>query len=456
MTSRIRTSVAALCSLLALWASSPAARPEDAVAQPPAASADAETQLPDWSAVSRQALSLEECLALALAHNPRLAAAHADVRMAGAGLRGARGSDDPRVSVTGRYTLLEQAPRFTIPQMGTLVYGERKNWDLGLALQIPIYTGGKTGAYKDQAQALLDVAIAGAARERQAVARDTVVAYFGVLKGADMVAVAEEHLKSLAAQEDAVRQMFEVGLVAKLDALRAEVARKAADEGLTQARNAHATALEGLRAVLGAPPETGLAVSGIYAEVELSGELPPALAEAHEARPEVAAMRAYRRAAEASVELAEAGRDPQFGLFAQWDFLRSSAMPETGRWMVGLGMSWSILDGRESQSAEDRARAQIEKLDAQTQSLLDGITLQVTQALLDLGAATERLRTTEAALASADEAVELAAVSYANELVPLTDLLAAEVARFGAKTDHAAAVYDQRVAGAEYVFALGR
>jgi outer membrane protein len=446
---RLRLLAVPVAACLALGLGSGAARAQTS-APPPAEEAL------DWSVVSGQALSLEECLALALAHNPRLAAVHADVRMAGAGLRGARKADDPRVGVTGRYTLLEQAPRFTIPQMGTLVYGERQNWDLGLALRIPIYTGGKTGAYKDQARAMLDVAVAGAARERQSVARDTVVAYFAVLKAADIVAAAEEHQKSLAAQEDAVRQMFGVGLVPKLDALRAEVARKAADEGLTQARNAHATALASLRAVLGAPPETGLAVSGVYQDAELPREMPAALDEAHEARPEVAAMRAYRRAAAAGVDLARAGKDPQLGFFAQWDFLRSTAMPQTGRWMVGLGLTWDILDGGEASSAEDRARAQIEKVDAQLASLNDGITLQVTQALLNLGAAAERVRTTEAALASADEAVDLAGVSYANELVPLTDLLAAEDARLAAKTGHAAALYDLRVAGAEYVFALGR
>ncbi len=426
------------------------------LALPLAAQEPPATPAPAWEQAAGRPLDLEECVALALAHNPRLTAAHAEVRAAEADLRAARGADDPRLSLTGRATLLETSPRFTIPAMGTLVYGERQNWDLGLALQIPIYTAGRAGARKDQAEAMKEVAVAGASRERQAVAHDAVLAYFGVLEAADRVAVAEEHLEALAAQAEATQRMFEVGLIPKLDALRADVARTGAEEGLTRARNGHAVALAALRAVLGAPADTTLAVSGRYGEAELPPELPGALDEAKEARPEVAMMRAYRRAAQAGVDLARAGDDPQVGLFAQWDFLRSSAMPQTGRWAIGLGLSWSILDGRESRSAADRARAQIERVDAQTQSQLDGITLQVTQAFLNLGAARERVRTAEAALASAEEAVDLAGVSYANELIPLTDLLAAEDARLAVKTEHASAVYDVRVAAAELVFALGR
>ncbi len=447
-----RTLAGALLGLLVLGPAR-ARDPEPAPATDARATEGLESEAPVFP---DRPIGLEEALALALAHNPRVVAAHADVRSARAETRRAEGSDDPRLTASGSYTRLEDKPSFTIPGMGTLVYGERNNWDLGLRLQIPIFTAGRTGAYKDQAEAMLDAAVAAAARERQSVARDAVAAYFTVMKAADMVEVAEEHHKAMAAQHDAVTRMHGVGLVAKLDPLRSEVALRSAEEMVTKARNGHAVALAALRAALGAPEDWRPAVSGEYREVELPANLDAALAEAKARRPEVAMMAGYRRAAEAGADMADAGNDPQLGLFAQWDFLRSSAMPETGRWAVGIGMSWNITDGKESSSAEEQARARIERVDAETQSLMDGITLQVTQALLNLGAARERVRTTEAGLASADEAVQLAAVSYANELIPLTDLLSAEAARAQAKSDYAAALYDARTATAEFVFALGR
>jgi outer membrane protein TolC len=401
-------------------------------------------------------LDLKDCVAIALAFNPRLVAANAQVREAEAALTGAKGADDPKVSLSAAHILLEEQPSLDVQGFGTFLYGSRVNWNVGLKLQIPIYTSGLTGGYKDQASAMLDAAVARAARERQTVGRDAVTAYFGVLEARAMVDVAEGQVEALSAQHNAVSRMHEVGLVPKLDPLRTEVALAGAEEMLTQARNGAEVAKANLRMVMGLPREVPFEISGEYADPDIPAELEPAIQEALENRPEVAMLSAHRRAAEAAKDIADAGDDPQLGFFAQWDFARDSRQPDTGRWSLGLGLEWNIFDGDEASSGEDQAAAQIDRIQAEAQALRDGITLQTTQAFLDLQAARDRVRTMEAAVESADEAVELAAVGYANEFTPLTDLLAAEAERTKARNDYVIALNDLRVAMAELLYAMGR
>lgn len=440
--------VAALGSAWALAQEPPV--DADAVLEPRLAVSADEVALPEGP------LALRDCVTVALAFNPRLVAANAQIREAQAALTGAKGADDPRLSLSAASILLEKQPSLDVEGFGTFLYGSRLNWDVGLKLQIPIYTSGKTGAYKDQAEAMLDAAVSLAARERQAVARDAVRAYFGVLQARAMAEVAETQVRALEAQHDAVSRMHGVGLVSKLDPLRTEVALAGAEEMRTRAANGIAIAMAGLRAVMGLPREVQFEVSGEYASPDLPPDLEAAIREALEFRPEVSTVQAYRRAAEAAREIADAGNDPQLGFFAQWDFARDTRMPNTGNWSLGLGLTWDIFDGDEAKSGEDQARARIERIEAEAQALRDGITLQTTQAFLEMQAAEERVRTMEAAVRSAEEAVELAAVGYANDITPLTDLLTAEADRTKARNDWVIAQNDLRVAMAELMYAMGR
>lgn len=440
--------VAALGSAWALAQEPPV--DADAVLEPRLAVSADEVALPEGP------LALRDCVTVALAFNPRLVAANAQIREAQAAFTGAKGADDPRLSLSAASILLEEQPSLDVEGFGTFLYGSRLNWDVGLKLQIPIYTSGKMGAYKDQAEAMLDAAVSLAARERQTVARDAVRAYFGVLQARAMADVAETQVRALEAQHDAVSQMHGVGLVPKLDPLRTEVALAGAEETRTRAVNGVAVAMAGLRAVMGLPREVGFDVSGEYASPDLPPDLEKAIQEALEFRPEVSTVQAYRRAAEASREIADAGNDPQLGFFAQWDFARDTRMPNTGNWSLGLGLTWDIFDGDEANSGEDQARARIDRIEAEAQALRDGITLQTTQAFLEMQAAEERGRTMEAAVRSAEEAVELAAVGYANDITPLTDLLTAEADRTKARNDWVIAQNDLRVAMAELMYAMGR
>jgi len=399
---------------------------------------------------------LQRCVNAALARNPSLRMAAAEIAIARADLAQARSTDDPRINASGSLMAFQDPPSFIMPGLGQVVYGQRLNADAALQVDIPLTTGGQTDAAKAMARAGIRAAMARDMRARQSVVLEAVTAYFNVLKAADMQKVAEAQRTALAAQNHAVTKMHEVGLVAKLDPLRTTAALAGAEEAVILCGNRAKLAEAALKAVLGLDPDQPIVVVERFEDIALPADLKAAVDEALTNRPEVQELRAQIDQADSARRFADNQDHPTLGVFGRADLARSSALPRTGVFSAGIGVKWPLFDGNASEAAEDRAIAQRSQLEARLDGLRDQITVEATEAFLALQSSQPRIETTEKAVAAADEGFELAAVGYANQVVPLTDMLDAQAQRAKAQNDRAAAVHDRRAAMARLVFALGR
>ena len=183
------------------------------------------------SAEALKRCNLNEVIATALANHPSLRGAEAKVAGSEAPNGQAKSGYAPKVDATLGYTQLHEDPSFTIAPFGTLVYGETGNKQASVVAQYPPATGGKLPAMNRQAAAGIRMSQEELVRQRQEVALGASTAYFTVLKAKSMVGVAQDQLKALTAQRDAIGKMLKQGVVTRIDLLRAETGVSGAEEG---------------------------------------------------------------------------------------------------------------------------------------------------------------------------------------------------------------------------------
>jgi len=396
----------------------------------------------------------------ALANHPSLRGAAAQLNAFAAQAQQAKSGYSLKVEATLGLTRLQNDPSFSVPPLGTLVFGKADNKQASVTAQYPLTTGGKLEGLNRQAQAGIAASQEALARQRQQVALDVTTAYFSVLKASQMVEVARDQLKALQAQRDAIAKMLEQGVVTRIDLLRAETGVSGAQEFETKARNGEAVATAALANAMGSAADSALNVAAGDAQAspaaDLPGETAAAIEEALRQRPELRQVEAQHSAAAAGVDVARSGKRPTAGLFAQYDAGRPTFMPETGNWSAGVMLKLNVFDGGATSADVTRAEAQAAQVQAGLDELRNGIRLQVTQAFLNVSSAKERVKTTEQAVATAEEGVRLVRVGYENGVTTITDFLAAQAELTKARTDHVTALFDVQIAQSELRFALGR
>jgi outer membrane protein TolC len=116
----------------------------------------------------------------------------------------------------------------------------------------------------------------------------------------------------------------------------------------------------------------------------------------------------------------------------------------------------SLYDGGTSQAKLEAANAQRDKLRAQKDALSQEITMQVTNAILNMQTAEKKVQSAAQANAMAEEAFRAAETSYINQVVPMIDVLSAQTTLTNTRMQLALAEFDRQTALIQYRLALGK
>ncbi len=403
-----------------------------------------------------QTYDLEQVVQTALDNHASLRMSAGEVMAARAQVGQVAAHFRPQVSAQAGYTRLEEAPSFTIQNMGTLVFGAQDNWTLNLDLQYPLYTGGKLEAMRDGAEAAVTMADEDLQRQRQTVANNAAQAYFRALEARRMTGVLAEQVTML---EEAVRvaaAMYEQEVVAKIDLLRPTVALGGARNALIEVQTGYQTALAALVETMGLPPGTLIDIAEAPLDRAAPGSPDEEWRLAWELRPEVRSLQARQAAVRAQLGIARGQLRPQVGLWARSEFERPTFYSETGTVSGGLMLTQTLTDGGASRAAVREAQARLEQLDAADEYLRYGIAVQVQATISEIESAMARADTAASTVELAREALRLAQVGYANDVSTMLDLLGAQAALTAASADHEGALSAVRQAYAEYDYAMGR
>jgi outer membrane protein TolC len=421
------------------------------------------------AAAAPRVLTLEAALRQALLEAPGMIAARENRVAQRARVEGARAGYLPSVGYQFNWirrtaNCVNQPASFPcrIIETTPAPYETFNFFTAGVTIVQPIYDFGRTGGALDAAEVGLDAARSQVAAQRQALALEVKVAYYGVLIQQELVVVAEDALRQQRKHLEQAEGFYKVGTRTRIDVAQALADVANTELALLRSRTSLRTAKVVLLATIGAPS------ADLDFEVVRS-QMPPLPEEvmgAEEVADLAVAQRADLRALdwaarqqEANLRTAQAGYWPQISLQFGPSFAGTEFHNLTTNFIATLTLSapfggaWNPYLTYH-QVAEVRAAARAARAGAT--KLRNDVRVEVLSARLALAAAKEAVGAAERALVAARERHELAEGRYqtgAGNIIELSDAQAALTAARGARVQ---AEYDVSLSRARLLRALGR
>jgi cobalt-zinc-cadmium efflux system outer membrane protein len=385
-------------------------------------------------------LDRERLTRAVLARNPTLSAARAAWRAAIAEYRGARALEDP---------MLEY-------QIAPLSIGSR-DVEFGQSVQVSqrFSWPGKRALAAQVVLAEAEVVREGyeAARLRLSLMAALLFdEYYAVERALEISHAHRRLLETIAASAQA---RYEVGHATQEEVLRVELELGEIERQrvtLTTERRVSVARLNGL---LHRPPAEALPPPPTTATPDLT---PPAaldrlLAEALDARPELAAATARMRSRDAAIALARRDFYPEVGAMASYSTMWMAA---DHRLMVGLSLNVPVQTGAR-RGAVDKAQAERAGSEAELAAVADAIGVDVSTARARTMEALELVRLhRERLVPTAEARVEAARIAYETGRSDLEVLIDAERSLRALELQHQRALADLGSRRAELDHALGR
>lgn len=338
-------------------------------------------------------LSLEQCVARALASAPELGEAQADIALSSAKLAEAKGYRYPQIDFLGLTGPVPKARGDQVDSPDKINDTDQLTW-FGrgdVTLVQPIYTFGKISHNMSAAGHGIEVEKARQEQRRNEVALKVKEYYYGVLLARELKQLLGEVRDDLTRARDKAKKLLdqnssnvEEADLYKLDAFSGEVGKY-----MAEATKGETLALAALKAKIGVPPETNLELADArLLRVESPmGDLTGYLAQAKVRRPEFRQVSEGLQARKELVSAAKAARYPDIFLGANLSAAHSAGRDKvTNPWVpdqfrhfwggVALGLKWKLDFGITSAKVSQE-QAQYDRLISTKYFAEENIPLQI-------------------------------------------------------------------------------
>jgi outer membrane protein TolC len=418
--------------------------------------------IPAWLT---QPLSLADSINLALKQNSAVLKSERDLEAAHGIVVQTRAVVLPKLRAAGAYEFNDATETLTLGSE-TVSFQKDQNWNAGLRLVQSVYEGGRITSALRSAKLTKDQALL----QHQAVIADTLLAvrkaYYDTLLAGQQIQVREASVALLQKELEDTTRRHEAGTVPRFNVLRAEVEVANAKPRLSRARNAWRIAKSNLANLLGLNlPATvwediPLQLTDRLEVEPYNIELPAAIAQALERRPELGALRKSEGLAKESVTSAKAGSKPSVQIYGGYGWRNSSFSDDLSHdvdgWNAGAQLNWDIFDGRLTQGKVTEAKARHEKTRVELEDTSRRIELEVRTAYSSFIEAREVLDATQKVVEQGEEALRLAKSRYDAGTGTQLDVLNAETSLTEARTTKNEALHGYLVAKASLERAIGQ
>jgi outer membrane protein TolC len=381
-------------------------------------------------------LTVNDAVARGLLKDETYLIAQQELERAAGQIREAWSGALPRLDLTGRYT--RNIEKQTLVFEGeSISIGSRNEYVFGLSLTQPLYVGGKIGSALKIAKFYREYAKHKVKQSRHDVRYEIKEVFFGARLAADVVDIYVDAIRQAELNVENVRKLFEQGMAAEFDLLRAEVELANLRPLLIRARNNAQISEMNLKNRLDIPLEEEIELLYEFEENNLSRtlDLESGIAHALAGHPALKQQEYLSKSYKKAIGIARADRMPQVFLSSDYQYAGRSDRfnPDSGEWSDGwsanLILSFPIFEGR-------------------------AVSGRVKQAKVDYQQSAS-LRSQEKTIEQADEGVRIANLRYQNGVGTQLEVLSAQTASTQAKVNYINAVFDYELAVAAFDRAAG-
>lgn len=403
---------------------------------------------------SSDSLTIAEAARLALASHPSVAAARALRDGDAAGVREARASRLPSLTVAGSVVQYEE-PMVVTPIHG-LSAGQTPPFDETLiqgvgSLSYTLWDGGARGARIDGARDRAASSEAAVDESRQMLLADVIDAYLEVLITDQVLGAHARRVEALETERDRVRRLRDVGRAAEVEGLRVDAALASAEAEWTSLRTRLETAERRLARLVGLSPadtRVGLLRSPATPADEVP-ERDSVISLAETMSPSLLRARAEAEAASAGVSNARSLRWPTIDLTGNLFNRGSAGGGFEQEWSAGLQVSLPLFTGGATDSRIARAEAESDAARERARSTELKIADAVDRALSAMEEADARAESLDVAVQASAEVARIERLRLETGRGVQRDYLDAEATLLEARAGLARAEYARLTARAQ-------
>ncbi len=410
-------------------------------------------------------LTLDRAVELALKNNESLLSTRLEEDRARARVREAYSEALPKLDFSSTVTRNWSLPEFNFGGQ-TFKVGTDNVINFGLDLSQTIYRGGQVGAGLKMARYFQQISESNTDQMRENTLHQVRNGFYDVLLAEAIVEVATAAYDRAVAQYEAIQRFYEAGTVSEYDVLRSKVEVTNAHPPVTQAKNRLAIAKADLKRLIGLPWQVSIRCTGSL-DVDVSGlpgDIESAVAVALSNRSDLKAAQLQAAMNDASIRLARGENRPDVSLSA--GYLMQAQVNDPGfkslgfndfsrSWNTLINVSFPVFDGRENSGRIMQAQADYELSRYFERQLRKQIEVDVTEALLNLVEASERVLAGAEAVELASRGLAIAQVQFEGGVSTQLELIDAQLILKQAETDHVTAEYDLATAVAKLKNVLG-
>lgn len=408
---------------------------------------------------NQPALSLSQCIEVALKSNPEIAWENWNIQASLTEKKMARGELWPEVHMVGSYShYLEErmiSPR-RIGGIDALAFTD----DLAtgsLVVSVPLFTGGRLRSQVNAAEFLVRSSEQRLMRTKTELIFNVSSVYYSMLGQREVINALVFSRKALEQHHKKSIDLLKTQKAARVDSLRTEVRLADIDQQLLRERNALDIRHFLLASLLGldeqAPPPE---IDGKLLLVKPPADLDKGPATALQTRQDYQSAKSAVDAQREKIRIAQADRLPQVSGRAsygnQWA-LDSSASNEVGE--VGVFVKFPLFDGGRIRAEIARERNRLNAMEETLRKLRLRIRLEVGTATSNIQSTLARVGVTEKAIEQADESLRIEREKYDLGRGAIIDVLDAQSALLTSQMNYYRALADYNTALAEFRLATG-
>jgi outer membrane protein TolC len=374
-----------------------------------------------------QALTLEDCLALARKYNPVLSASREKVQELVADYQAARSKFFPRLVLTSFYD--RQPPNRFSPGGGltTVELFKREGYTGVLGKQI-VFDGLKTYHNTQAAK----ISTRAQKEEVQRTAEETTFtvaeAFYRLIEAKENLKVAQEALQQRQEFGKLTEAFYKAGKVTNLDFVRAQSQVSEAEQARGEAENAIRLAREILARTLGLREQVLVDIKGkLPQEFTAAGDINSLWQEALKANPEIKKLDLDIAQSQTLIKAARGSYFPEVSLQAGSDVRHRDLGGTKPEWIAGVFMEYPFFEGGLTKAQVAKASSQSLQLLERKRDRLNGLKVDLTTAWKDQENARQGVATTTQTMATNEEAYASAQALYRHGKAIGLDVLQAQV-----------------------------
>lgn len=281
-----------------------------------------------------------------------------------------------------------------------------------LALQQPLYTGGKITAVNKQVDILTDISQLEKKKAINDTTFETKKAYSNVVLAKRSLRTATEIYNGIQKHVEEAQSYYKAGLIPELDVVRAKAKLSEVRQKVVQAENAVNVATEYLSFVIGIdlPKDFEPNIDIVFDEA--SDNLENLKKLALDKRVELKIYDDKLQLAKENKKVIASQKKPVIAIQGEYKYEGTDLSKEDAKWQIGIVGSWSAYDGGSINSQIDEADATIAKATNGKQLVENSIKIDVTKSYLDMMNAIESIRVAEVSIKQATEVQKMAEATY--------------------------------------------